>query len=236
MKTISIQEAEMLAAKFRYENNFSQSEPVNPKTLIRKLGITAVYRPLSENSFGISCKSSTGKMFMLINCKSTRGRQHFTIAHELYHLCFDENPTPHMCCGGPAIGEEKSANRFASALLMPRDGILACVSGAEITSHNLSIATVLRMEQLFGVSRRTLLIRLRDLDLISTARYEELDSMPVKDTAREWGYDTSLYESGNAGLVIGDFGEKARRLFESGKISEGHYNELMNMLYGREDN
>lgn len=236
MKTISIQEAEMLAAKFRYENNFSQSEPVNPKTLIRKLGITAVYRPLSENSFGISCKSSTGKMFMLINCKSTRGRQHFTIAHELYHLCFDENPTPHMCCGGPAIGEEKSANRFASALLMPRDGILACVSGAEITSHNLSIATVLRMEQLFGVSRRTLLIRLRDLDLISAARYEELDSMPVKDTAREWGYDTSLYESGNAGLVIGDFGEKARRLFESGKISEGHYNELMNMLYGREDN
>ena len=193
MKTISIQEAEMLAAKFRYENNFSQSEPVNPKTLIRKLGITAVYRPLSENSFGISCKSSTGKMFMLINCKSTRGRQHFTIAHELYHLCFDENPTPHMCCGGPAIGEEKSANRFASALLMPRDGILACVSGAEITSHNLSIATVLRMEQLFGVSRRTLLIRLRDLDLISTARYEELDSLPVKDTAREWGYDTSLY-------------------------------------------
>ena len=236
MKTISIQEAEMLAAKFRYENNFSQSEPVNPKTLIRKLGITAVYRPLSENSFGISCKSSTGKMFMLINCKSTRGRQHFTIAHELYHLCFDENPTPHMCCGGPAIGEEKSANRFASALLMPKDGILACVSGAEITSHNLGIATVLRMEQLFGVSRRTLLIRLRDLDLISTARYEELDSMPVKDTAREWGYDTSLYESGNAGLVIGDFGEKARRLFESGKISEGHYNELMNMLYGREDN
>ena len=236
MKTISIQEAEMLAAKFRYENNFSQSEPINPKTLIRKLGITAVYRPLSENSFGISCKSSTGKMFMLINCKSTRGRQHFTIAHELYHLCFDENPTPHMCCGGPAIGEEKSANRFASALLMPRDGILACVSGAEITSHNLSIATVLRMEQLFGVSRRTLLIRLRDLDLISTARYEELDSMPVKDTAREWGYDTSLYESGNAGLVIGDFGEKARRLFEYGKISEGHYNELMNMLYGREDN
>ena len=236
MKTISIQEAEMLAAKFRYENNFSQSEPVNPKTLIRKLGITAVYRPLSENSFGISCKSSTGKMFMLINCKSTRGRQHFTIAHELYHLCFDENPTPHMCCGGPAIGEEKSANRFASALLMPRDGILACVSGAEITSHNLSIATILRMEQLFGVSRRTLLIRLRDLDLISTARYEELDSMPVKDTAREWGYDTSLYESGNAGLVIGDFGEKARRLFESGKISEGHYNELMNMLYGRDDN
>ena len=236
MKTISIQEAEMLAAKFRYENNFSQSEPVNPKTLIRKLGITAVYRPLSENSFGISCKSSAGKMFMLINCKSTRGRQHFTIAHELYHLCFDENPTPHMCCGGPAIGEEKSANRFASTLLMPRDGILACVSGAEITSHNLSIATVLRMEQLFGVSRRTLLIRLRDLDLISAARYEELDSMPVKDTAREWGYDTSLYESGNTGLVIGDFGEKARRLFESGKISEGHYNELMNMLYGREDN
>ena len=231
MKTITITEAETLAEKFRFQEGLSQSEPINAKMLVRKLNITLVYRPLSENSFGISCRSGE-KRFMLINSQSTRGRQHFTIAHELYHLYFDENPVPHMCCGGPATGEEKNANRFASALLMPREGILSCVSGEEITRHDVDIATVLRMEQLFGVSHSTLLIRLKDLGLISSTRFDALERIPVRETAREWGYDSALYESGTKGVVIGNFGEKARRLFESGTISEGHYNELMNMLYG----
>jgi len=237
MKTISVSEAGTLAEKFRYHVGLSQSEPINAKMLIRKLNITLVYRPLSENSFGISCRSGE-KRFMLINSKSTRGRQHFTIAHELYHLFFDESPVPHMCCGGPATGEEKNANRFASALLMPREGILSGISRDEIAAHDVKIATVLRLEQLFGVSHSTLLIRLKDVGLISLTRYDELDSIPVKETAREWGYDSALYESGNEGVVIGDFGEKARGLFESGKISEGHYHELMNILYGSagEDN
>lgn len=231
MKTITVQEAETLAAKFRYQEDLSQSEPINAKMLVRKLNVTLVYRPLSENSFGISCRSGE-KRFMLINSQSTRGRQHFTIAHELYHLYFDEHPVPHMCCGGPASGEEKNANRFASALLMPREGILSCVSGEEITGHDVHIATVLRMEHFFGVSHSTLLIRLKDMGLITSARFSVLERIPVRETAREWGYDAALYEPGNEGVVIGDFGEKARRLFESGKISEGHYNELMNMLYG----
>ena len=108
MNTITITEAETLAEKFRFQEGLSQSEPINAKMLVRKLNITLVYRPLSENSFGISCRSGE-KRFMLINSQSTRGRQHFTIGHELYHLYFDENPVPHMCCGGPATGEEKNA-------------------------------------------------------------------------------------------------------------------------------
>lgn len=231
MRILSVTEAETLASKFRYQEGLGQADPINAKTLIRKLNVTLVYRRLSESSFGISCRSGE-KRFMLINSSSTRGRQHFTIAHELYHLYFDEAPTPHMCCGGPSIGEEKNANRFASALLMPREGVLSCVSGEEIADHTVSVATVFRMEQLFGVSHSTLLIRLKDLGLITSSRFEELDRLSVKETARAWGYDSLLYEAGNEGVVIGDFGEKARRLFESGKISEGHYYELMNILYG----
>ena len=37
-------------------------------------------------------------------------------------------------------------------------------------------------------------------------------------------------KKGNENMVIGDFGEKARRLFEENKISEGHYVELLNMI------
>jgi len=234
MKTLTITEADSLAAKFRSDLGLSLAEPINAKTLIRKLGVTLVYRPLSENSFGISCMSGR-KLFMLVNSNSTRGRQHFTIAHELYHLYFDENPMPHMC-GNGADGVEKNANRFASSLLLPREGVLSMVGKEEIVDHKISLATVLKLEQYFSVSRITLLIRLKDIGLITQAQLETLKAVGMKESAREYGYDMSLYESGNEGLVIGDFGEKARSLFEQGKISEGHYEELMNMIrYGGEE-
>ena len=89
MKRLSVQKAETLASIFRSQIGISLTEPISAKTLLRKLNITAMYRPLSEDSYGISCKSKSGKMFMMINSNSTRGRQHFTIAHELYHLTQD---------------------------------------------------------------------------------------------------------------------------------------------------
>ena len=136
---------------------------------------------------------------------------------------------PHMC-GGVAIGEEKNANRFASSLLMPREGILPLVSREEVKLRRVSLATVLRLEQFFGVSRGTLLIRLKDIGLITQSCLDQLKEVSVKVSALEYGYDLALYEPGNEGLVIGDFGEKARLLFERGTISEGHYEELLNMI------
>lgn len=236
MKTMTIPEAEVLAAKFRYDNGLTQSGPINAKSLLRQLNITTMYRPLSDKSYGISCRSKTGKMFMLVSSNSTRGRQHFTIAHELYHLFYDKNPTPHMCLGS-SIGEERNANMFASALLLPKEGILQKISSEEIIHHTVELATVLWMEQFYQVSRIYLLLRLKELGLISDALFQALKSIPVKDSAREYGYDKSLYEPGNSGLFIGDFGEKARILFESEKISEGHYIELLNMISdGSEEN
>ena len=229
MKRLTILEAEALAGKFRSDNGLSQHEPVNAKTLLRKLNITTMYRPLSDSSYGISCRSKSGKLFMLVNSNTTRGRQHFTIAHELYHLFYENNPTPHMC-QGTATGEEKNANMFASALLLPKEGLLSMVSSDEIIHHKVEFATILRMEQMFQVSRNHLLLRLKELKLISEEQVKKIQAIPVKNSAREYGYDMSLYESGNQGVVIGDFGEKARRLFEDGKISEGHYIELLNMI------
>ena len=49
-------------------------------------------------------------------------------------------------------------------------------------------------------------------------------------SAQSYGYDTSLYKEGNHGLVIGDYGEKAKTLFDEGRISEGHYLELLDKI------
>lgn len=119
---------------------------------------------------------------------------------------------------------------FASALLLPKVGILPLISADEIRNHKVELATILKLEQMFGVSRQNLLLRLKDLGLLTEAYMKSIQSIPVKDSAREYGYDISLYKPGNHGVVIGDFGEKARKLYESGKISEGHYMELLNMI------
>lgn len=236
MKKLTVQEADILAGKFRSQVGLSPNDPINIKTLVRKHQITAMYRPLSVDSYGISCKSNSGKMFILINCNSTRGRQHFTVAHELYHLYFDKKPTPHMC-GVVSTIEEKNADLFASSLLLPKEGIYAMISNEEILSHKINLATILRIEQMFQVSRSTLLIRLKNIGIISEGQLKELQSIPVIESAREYGYDSSLYRNGNKGLFIGDFGEKARILFESERISEGHYMELLNMISDeREEN
>lgn len=42
--------------------------------------------------------------------QSTRGRQHFTICHEFYHLFYDENPTPHL--SGVVISDIEKKRRL----------------------------------------------------------------------------------------------------------------------------
>jgi len=228
MKRLSVDDAEIMAQRFRLDVGMGMAEPVNVVTLLRGLRVIAMYRPLSENSYGISIKSGSGK-FMLVNSNLSLGRQHITVAHELYHLFFDTNHRPHIY-NGSGTGVEKEANTFASALLMPKAGILQELRDEDIKSRSVAVASVIRLEQLFSVPRASLLHRLKDIGIIDAKALKKLSTFGDKDSARAYGYDTSLYESGNAGLVLGDFGEKAKVLFDKGKISEGRYLGLLKMI------
>lgn len=227
--------AEALALKMRAMLGVSHTEAISVKTAIRKLNIQTMYRPMSDAYCGMSMRSADGQMFMLLNSNISRGRQHFTVAHELYHLYYDTDPKPHVCDDGDR-GEERNANLFASALLMPQQGVLLMASATDIKSGDIPISAVLRMEQYFEVSRSAMLVRLLGMGLISRERKDTLAGMSAIRTARDYGYPTDLYRQGNANLVISDFGERARRLFDRGRISEGHYSELLNMISdGQED-
>ena len=97
-RKLNVNDADMLASKFRREVlGCSLADPIRVKAMLLKLNILTVYRPLSEKFCGISLLSKDGDRFMLINSNTKRGRQHYTIAHELYHLYYDENPKPHIC-------------------------------------------------------------------------------------------------------------------------------------------
>ena len=235
MKKLAKEAIEQLALKMRAQAGLNPFEPIHTKTLLRKLGVMVIYRPLSEKACGLSMRSADGSgKFMLINSNNSRGRQHFTICHELFHLFYDEEPKPHIC-GTPGMEREPAeinANAFASALLLPQAGVLESIPSEEIMNRRITTATMLRVEQLFGVSHQSLCYCLRHLRLLTE---EELqthleESKVIQDIATAYGYDLSLYQPGNEGVVIGDFGEKARLLYEQERISEGHYVELLNLL------
>ncbi len=235
MSKVDVDMAENLACRLRGKLGMGMSVPVNIKTVLRQLNIQVVYRPLSDKLCGLSLKSKDGEdKFMLVNCRSTRGRQHFTVAHELYHLIYDEDPAPHFCeFGSGRNATEMSADKFASAFLMPREGILEGIPANEIKSRRVSLETAIRLGQLYGVSHHTLVLRLKDLNVITQQCTDDLLSVSIKHEAHLRGTDVSLYESGNEGLLISDFGMLARALYDKERISEGHYGELLNVIgYG----
>lgn len=230
MKTSYLHLVERQVSQFRQMTGLSDSEAVNIKSLLLKLNVLTIFRPLSKDFSGMSLKTGE-KRFMLINSNHPICRQHFTIAHELYHLYIDPTPTPHNCCEiGKKSDVEQCADAFALMFLMPADGVMQMIPDNEFMAGGISLASVLRIGHYFSVSYSAVLNRLFDLRLIDRNQRETFMVYPVKKTAREYGYDTALYEGGNENLVIGDFGEKARKLFDAEKISEGHYRELLHKI------
>ncbi len=135
-----------------------------------------------------------------------------------------------MCGTDRKAPTEQSADMFSSNLLLPRVGLLAMLPDDFQSSKKLDIATVVKMEQKFQVSRQALLYRLKRLSIIGEDQLQTLLLAPTRDAAQRRGYDLALYENGNEGLVIGDYSLLATDLLEKGLISEGHYNELINAL------
>lgn len=219
---------EYRANKFREEHGLATTEPVDVYKLLAKLNVITVFKEMSDNFSGMAIKNSTGK-FMMVNASDILARQHFTIGHELYHLFIQEHFTNRMCQVGifdKKDKEEYNADWFASYLLMPEDGIFELLPKEEIGLNKISLNTIVKLEQYFGVSRMAILNRLLFIDLINKDKKEELRGN-IKRSAQLMGYSQELYERGNAQKVLGDYGERAKRLYDRELVSETDFYSLM---------
>jgi Zn-dependent peptidase ImmA (M78 family)/DNA-binding XRE family transcriptional regulator len=95
---------------------------------------------------------------ILLNSKSTQRRRNFDLAHELFHLVtwklFPKNsPATHT------DHEEQLADKFASTLLLPEEGIRSAVTRRS-DGDFLSLPAVFDIAREFGVSVDALLWRL----------------------------------------------------------------------------
>lgn len=227
---------EKAANEFRLVNGLTVTEPIRLKSLLQKLNVITLFTPLSENFSGMAIKAGGEKdaeRFMLINSNNSLGKQHFTICHELYHLYIQNNFTSQICNTGlfnkKADKNEYYADIFASYLLLPTDALWRHIPNEELNKKNISLRTILFIEQFFACSRRALLYRLKNLGLVSPACYDSY-TVHIKRGALENGLPVDIYEPGNHHVVIGDYGSLARSLFEDEKISQSHYYALLTDL------
>lgn len=88
--------------------------------------ITIVRYPMSSRISGM-CTKENEDIIICINSTTSYGRQRFTLAHELYHVLYEENMQRVICdmsMSGDKSNSEKEADQFASYLLMPYDALL----------------------------------------------------------------------------------------------------------------
>ncbi|GHT50085.1 transcriptional regulator [Bacteroidia bacterium] len=243
MPTINYEEISQLALDFRNQCFLNAYDAIDCEKLLLKLNVLTVFRPLS-GAFSGMCERKRNRYFMLINSEQVLARQHFTIAHELYHLFVQQEFKVYLCNPGVQTKdvEETKADVFAANFLLPELGIKQMIPIAELKT-GITLPTLFKLESYFSVSHAALLNRLKDLKLLTNREKEAYSTISVIQLAKTYGFDTKLYEKGNnENLVIGDYAVLAREKFEQDKISEGHYIELLNAIgihlpaYNNEEN
>ena len=196
--------------------------------------LSLVFYPMSERISGM-CIKGEGNVLIAINSSMTYGRQRFTMAHELYHCFFDDMDIV-VCTQdiGVSSDMEKNANAFASFFLAPPAALSAAISSIKLKKSSeerivLDRADIVKLEQLFGMSRQAMLIRLVDEDELS---HEETNPMRtnVISHALSLGYADSLYRPSpeeRARMTYGCYIKRAEDLLNRGLISNGKHDELL---------
>jgi Zn-dependent peptidase ImmA (M78 family) len=220
---------EAKANKFRRELGLGTESSLDLEKLLLNLGVLTVYKPLESEFSGMALKTNENS-FMLVNSALPVGRQNFTIGHELYHLFIQSDFNFQMCNAGKfdkKDKEEYNADVFSSYFLMPDAALIKQIPEKELAwGETLSLATIIKMEQYFGVSRAALLVRLSKAKYIHFDDYKPYLKGVIK-SAVEHGYSSDLYVRNDEDKVIGDYGTKVKALFDVDKISESHYHSLM---------
>lgn len=222
------------AATFRKNNGFGETDSIRLESFLMKNNIITLFKPLSGGLAGMAIKASSNAMFILVNSNHTMGKQHFTIAHELYHLFIQDNFDSQKCMTGLFDGhddiEEQKADLFAANLLLPELGVFELIPEEERQRKNtITPETIFKIQQYYSVSVKAVIYRLVEFGLVDNSYFEKYSS-GVKIKARLLGYDVKLFEKANENKTIGNYATLASKLYSNQKISESYYLELLNAI------
>lgn len=110
------------AAWLRKQLGADDSAPIDIFSLAQTIrNLTLILYPLGVNISGV-CYRGEHSSVVVVNSDMSVGRQRFSLAHEFYHLFFDDSPA--LSVSEIVIGNgdqvERAADQFASYFLIPQ--------------------------------------------------------------------------------------------------------------------
>lgn len=168
-------------------------------------------------------------MLIGINSNMSIGRQNFTLAHELYHLLYEENKNNFVICDYSSESEsEIEANIFASYLLIPYEGLKRYAKNMNISKWSLD--DVIAAEQYYQISHMALLFRLVEQNFITEEESLEFQNVKISHEARIRGFNDDLYypsPEDRKYFSLGNYVKSVGKAYSSNKISVGKKDELL---------
>ena len=225
------QELNSLALRTRRMWNEDGYSPIDIFAIVngwKDKKITIVRYPMSSRISGM-CTKENEDIIICINSTTSYGRQRFTLAHELYHVLYEENMQRVICdmsMSGDKSNSEKEADRFASYLLIPYDALLEY----EHDKAKWNLEKVIDAEQFFQVSHQAMLYRLVYDNLLSNDIADEYKAIIVSAEAARLGYGKELYlptAKNKQYFTTGEYIRKVEKMAEEELISEGKREELL---------
>ncbi len=183
-----------------------------------------------DSSTGSDFESKiSSDMLIGINSNMSIGRQNFTLAHELYHLLYEENKNNFVICDYSSESDsEIEANIFASYLLIPYEGLKRYAKNMNISKWTLD--DVIAAEQYYQISHMALLFRLVEQNFITEEESEEFQNVKISHEARIRGFNDDLYypsPEDRKYFSLGNYVKSVVKAYSSNKISVGKKDELL---------
>ena len=164
----NIEDAEGAASSVRKAWNLGGNPIPDMTELLEERGIKVLKLDFPLSVDGLTCKVRRpgGGRVPVVVCSTGKSveRQRFTLAHELGHMLLDVRGS---------LNAEKACHRFASAFLVPGEDLLAEVGQRR---HAFGYGELIEIKRMFGVSAAALVVRLRDLGIISEGTLRKIFS------------------------------------------------------------
>jgi len=160
-------DAQLAADEFRKDFKLSISQPIPDLiNVLENIGILIIEIDNLDKSFSLfdGLSEIVRGIPIIVILKGIDGeRQRFTIAHELGHLVLNIKD---------GLDEEKMCNKFASALLMPKDAVIREFGASR---SNISFYELKVFKEEYKVSMSAIVYRLRELDIISEYLFKKIN-------------------------------------------------------------
>jgi Zn-dependent peptidase ImmA (M78 family) len=224
-------ELNSLALKTRKSWGEDNSSPIDIFSIVigwKEKKITLIHYPLSSRISGM-CTKIDEDIVICINSLTSYGRQRYTLAHELYHVLYEDDMS-HIVCGMSMTNDksvsEIEADRFASYLLMPYDALMQY-------SYNIDkweLSDVIVAEQYYQMSHQAMIYRLLNDNIVQKELFEYFKSVKISWEAMKLGYGKELYQPTHEVkqfYTMGEYIRKTQQAYDQSIISNGKREELL---------